>query len=187
MTDRTDQAVQNMIRNLEEMTGKSLDAWVAIVQESGADKVRARINYLKDEHGLTYGYANLVALTAKDRETAAETPPDPVDALFDGPKAGLRPVYDRILSAARAFGDDVIESPKRTYTSLRRNKQFAVLQPSTRTRMDVGLVLKGTPAAGRLEAAGSWNSMCTHRVRLEAPEEVDDELLQWLRDAYENA
>lgn len=71
--------------------------------------------------------------------------------------------------------------------SLRRSKQFGLIQPSTATRVDVGLNLKGTAPKGRLEASGSFNSMCTHRVRLEAAKDVDAELIGWLRKAYDNA
>jgi hypothetical protein len=71
--------------------------------------------------------------------------------------------------------------------SLRRKTQFATLHPSTKTRFDVGLKLKGVPPAGRLEAAGSWNAMVTHRVRLESADGVDKELVGWLRKAYEQA
>ena len=189
MEDKIQQALQNMIKNLEEMTGKSIDEWIAIAQNSGHENVRSRTNYLKSEHGLTHGYANRVALMAKDREQAAEIdkPFDPVEAVFAGSKAHLRPIYDRILAAARGFGDDFVEAPKRHYVSLRRNKQFAIIQPSTRTRVDVGLVLKEAPAAGRLETAGSWNSMCSHRVRLEKLDDVNDELLAWLKEAYDAA
>ena len=189
MTDKTDQAVQNMIQNLEEKYGKTLDEWIAVLEASGEEKVGARIKYLKTQHGFTHGYANLVALKAKDRaEKAADAgPEDPVDALYAGAKAHLRPIYDGILAAVQKFGDDVVESPKRSYVSLRRSKQFAIVQPSTRTRVDVGLVIKGRDPEDRLEPAGSWNSMCTHRVRLDSPEQVDEQLLGWLRDAYDSA
>ena len=69
----------------------------------------------------------------------------------------------------------------------RRSKQFGLVQPSTATRVDVGLNLKGTAPKGRLEASGSFNSMCTHRVRVETAKDVDAELLGWLRKAYDNA
>jgi len=71
--------------------------------------------------------------------------------------------------------------------SLRRSKQFGLIQPSTATRVDVGLNLKGVGAKGRLEASGSFNSMCTHRVRLENAKQVDAELPGWLRKACDNA
>ena len=78
-------------------------------------------------------------------------------------------------------------SPKKAYVSLRRATQFAILQPSTATRLDVGLKLKGTAPAGRLEAAGSWNGMVTHRVRLESAKDVDAQLIGWLKEAYSSA
>ena len=87
----------------------------------------------------------------------------------------------------KSFGSDVEFAPKKAYVSLRRSKQFGLIQPSTATRIDVGLVLKGVAPAGRLEASGSFNAMVTHRVRLAGPGEVDAELIAWLRQAYEGA
>ena len=61
------------------------------------------------------------------------------------------------------------------------------MQPSTATRLDVGLNLKGVAPAGRLEASGSFNAMCTHRVRVESAAAADKELIGWLKKAYEAA
>jgi hypothetical protein len=71
--------------------------------------------------------------------------------------------------------------------SLRRTKQFGLIQPATATRVDVGLVLKDVAPSGRLEASGSFNAMVTHRVRVGNVSEVDPELIAWLRQAYANA
>ena len=78
-------------------------------------------------------------------------------------------------------------APKKAYVSLRRNKQFGLIQPSTKTRLDVGLNLSDAAADGRLEQSGSFNSMVSHRVRLSQAGEVDEELIGWLRQAYEAA
>jgi hypothetical protein len=61
------------------------------------------------------------------------------------------------------------------------------VQPSTASRLDLGLNLKGVDPAGRLEAAGSFNAMCSHRVRMESPDDVDAEVMEWVRAAYERA
>ena len=71
--------------------------------------------------------------------------------------------------------------------SLRRSKQFGLVQASTATRIDVGLCLKDVPATERLERAGSFNAMVSHRVRIESVKAVDAELKAWLREAYERA
>ena len=69
---------------------------------------------------------------------------------------------------------------------MRRRKQFAILQPAS-TRVDVGLVLKDVPVSGRLEAGATFNAMFTHRVRVEAADDVDPQLEGWLHQAYDGA
>ena len=96
----------------------------------------------------------------------------------------MRPVYDRLVEVAVTLGADVEVAPKKTCVSLRRTKQFAVLTPSTRTRLDLGLVLKGVQPEGRLLA---MSGMCTHKIALASVDEVDDEVLRWLREAYERS
>ena len=114
-------------------------------------------------------------------------PPDPADALYAGAKAGLRPLHDALLSEIRALGGFDI-APKKGYLSLRRRKQFAMVQPSTTSRIDLGLILPpampATPATGRLEPAAKFNPLFTHRVRITAASDIDDELRGWLATAY---
>ena len=178
----------SMIAGLPEKTGKSLPQWLELLRASGLSKHKEIVTLLKTQHGVTHGFANMIALQAlqSDSHTASDTDAL-VDAQYAGEKAKLRPIYDAVLGAVKKFGKDVEASPKKAYVSLRRGKQFALVQPSTATRVDVGLILKGTEPAGRLEASGSFNAMFTHRVRLATPKDVDRELLAWLKAAYENA
>ena len=60
-----------------------------------------------------------------------------------------------------------------------------MIQPSTATRVDLGLILKGVEPQGRLEVSGSFNAMFTHRIKLGRLDDVDDEVVGWLRRAYE--
>ena len=112
---------------------------------------------------------------------------DLVEAQYSGQKAALRPIYTLLIEKVRGFGGDVEISPKKDYVSLRRRKQFAIFQPSSATRLDVGINLKGEPPTDRLEPSGSFNAMVTHRVRLSKIEDVDKQLLGWLRKAYDAA
>ena len=186
MTDKVEAAAQKMIENLEKNTGKSLDEWVAIARASGLEKHGEIVKFLKTEHGFTHGFANLVA--AYTRETAAtlQSDDDLVAKQYDG-KESLRPIYDALIAAINQFGDDVQIAPKNSYVSLRRNKQFGLIQPSTKTRVDVGINLEGDVIGGRLEKSGSFNSMVSHRVRITSLDEVNDTLIGWLRQAYEQA
>lgn len=180
-----DAAVETMVRKLEEQTGKSFDEWLAIARASKLTKAREILNFLKDEHGLTYGYANLIALKSLGSDAGSSNYDDLIAAQYSGAKAELKPIYDTLIDEVKKFGADVEIAPKKGYVSLRRKKQFAIFQPSTATRFDVGINLKGAPATARLEASGSFNSMVSHRVRLGSEKDIDKELIGWLRKAYD--
>lgn len=177
-------AVATMTANLQENTGKSLGEWAALARATGIGKHGALVTMLKSEHGIGHGYANLIATEALK---AADAPEGDglVSAQYAGAKSALRPIYDALIAAIGKFGDDVELAPKKAYVSLRRHKQFALIQPSTPTRVDVGLNLKGIAPTERLEASGTFNTMVSHRVRLGTLVEVDAELLGWLRSAYD--
>lgn len=178
----------SMIANLKEKTGKSLDAWVKIARASKRPKHGELTAFLKSDHGLSHGYANLIAhKTLKSDAGSAASGDALVNAQYAGPKAELRPIYNKLATAIRKFGSDVEFAPKNAYVSVRRSKQFAIIQPSTKTRVDVGINLKGTPPGSRLEASGSFNAMVSHRVRVSSPGEVDAELIGWLKQAYASA
>lgn len=180
-----DDAVATMRRNLADKTGKSFAAWVKIARSLGADKHSDIVAYLKLEGPMGHGYANAVALAARSREEIADV--SPLDTLYAGDKAALRPIYDAIAATVAAFGKDVEFAPKKTYVSLRRAKQFALVQPSTATRVDLGINLKGVELTGKLEASRTWNGMVSHRVRLGSLKDVDKEVKAWLKTAYEQA
>ena len=188
MAQSPEQMANTMLANLPAKTGKTLEEWLAIVKTSGASRHRDIMKFLKGDHGLTHGFANLIALKALKSDAGSAAPGvDLVAAQYTGPKAGLRPIYDALAALAASLGKDVEIAPKRAYVSLRRSKQFGLIQPSTRTRVDLGLNLPGIPTTGRLEASGSFNAMVSHRVRIERFEEVDDAVRRWLLRAYELA
>lgn len=168
-------------------TGKGLDHWVGIARSAGISGHMALVAHLKQAHGLGHGHANSIVHAANASAAISMDGGDLLEAMFAGPKAALRPIYDAIKSIADGFGADVEYAPKKGYVSLRRSKQFAIAQPSTATRFDLGLNLKGVEPAGRLEAAGSWNAMCSHRVRIADAAEIDAELANWLKQAYDRA
>lgn len=186
MAKSPEEQAQSMIDNLKANTGKTLAGWLKVVKAAKHEKHGAIVKHLKTEHGMTHGYANLVAHKA----LAGDTPTSGVDLIatqYAGAKENLRPIYDKVISIVSKFGKDVEISPKKSYVSLRRNKQFSIVQPTTRTRVDLGLNLKGTEPGDRLEKSGSFNAMVSHRVRLETPKDVDTEIRTWLRKAYDNA
>ncbi len=180
-----------MIANLKEKTGKTLAQWLKVCKTCKEEKHGQIVKFLKSEYGVTHGFANLIAhehLSGGATKAATQSAGGNdalVEAQYSKGKEDLRPIYDAVIAAVKKFGGDVEISPKKAYVSLRRNKQFAIIQPSTKTRVDIGINLKGEPTTDRLEASGSFNSMVSHRVRVSEKKEINAELKKWLKKAYE--
>jgi len=171
------------IAGMEAKTGKPLAHWVKIVQSSGLEKHGEQVRFLKEKHGFGHGHANMVCQAAKGRFEADEG--DMLAGQYEG-KEALRPIYDVLEAYAKGLGGDVEIAPKKTSVAFRRSKNFAVITPATKSRIDLGINLKGEPGKGRLieEKPGK---MCTHLVKLEAVGDVDADVKAWLRAAYERA
>ncbi len=177
---------EKMVKNLEEKTGKSIAEWIAIAKASGETKHMAIIKYLKTEHALTHGYANLIVHYAKQSHAGASEDDDLITSQYSG-KESLKPIFDQLMMEIKAFGDDLEIAPKKAYVSLRRKKQFALIQPSTKTRVDLGIKLQDVEPKGTLESAGKWNTMVSHRVRLSSTDDIRPEVIDWLKMAYDAA
>lgn len=173
-----------MLENLPDKTGKTLAAWFKALDKKSLGKHGEIVKWLKTENGVTHGFANLIAQQYRS-QTSGDT--DLVGAQYAGAKEGLRPIYDTVLRTVQRFGDDVEVAPKKTYVSLRRSKQFALIQASTRDRIDIGISLGDAKPSGRLEKSGSFNAMVSHRVRLHEKSDVDKDVRQWLKRAYDLA
>jgi hypothetical protein len=202
-----EEGIATQIRNIEARYGKTMAQWSAIVAASGLTRHQDVVALLKTEHGLPHGAAHRVSLTVRQQpgpgptagpgqapgpgQAAGQpTDTDPVGALYTGRKSALRPLHEALMTAVRALGDDVEVAPKKGYLSLRRGRQFAMIQPSGAGRIDVGLILPATPETQpgpRLESAAWFNALFTHRVRVPAGADIDPELTAWLRLAYQHA
>ncbi len=188
-----DEGLEAQIRNIEQRYGKPLSEWVALVKESGLTKHTDMVAMLKSQYGMSHGSAHRVALKAREADAASivkaaeASGRDPVAELYSGKKASLKPLHDALMAVITTFGDDIELAPKKGYLSLRRKKQFAMIQPTTATRIDIGLILKDVPTTERLESAASFNALFTHRVRVNTIDDVDAQVIAWLKQAYDLA
>ena len=92
-----------------------------------------------------------------------------------------------MIEEIKKFGNDIEIAPKNAYVSLRRKKQFAILQPATKSRFEVQLILKGQKPQGILESISTPNAMCTHKINIDEKSKVSKEILGWLKAAYDKA
>lgn len=186
--------VQNWVATLKEKTGRSLDEWLELVRTEGPADEKGRRGWLKTKHNLGTNTAWWIAARADGKDTWDDNPEAYlkqaeiyVEEMFDGPKAGLRPVYDKLLRLGLALGKDVKACPCKTIVPLYRNHVFAQIKPTTRTRIDLGLSLRGVEPAGRLLSTGgeAKGDRITHRIAVSSAADVDAFLERWLRAAYE--
>ncbi|WP_316765351.1 DUF4287 domain-containing protein [Pedobacter frigiditerrae] len=181
-----DKATQTMIDNLAKNTGQTLEQWIVIVTKENFVKHGEIIKFLKEAHGLTHGFANLIAHKAKGSDAGStENPEELITKQYQG-KENLKPFYDKLMGDISKFGEDIEISPKNSYVSLRRKKQFATLNPATKTRFEIGINLKGQEPSGILEAEKP-NGMCSHKINLTDISEINEEVMGWVKIAYKNA
>jgi len=175
-----DKALQTMIGNMPDKTGKSLEEWMGILKEKSFAKHSEAVNFLKSEHGVTHGFANTIVTLSKREDTPEE---DLVSAQYKG-KEALFPIYEKLISFIKTLGQDITITPKKGSVSLIRKRQFVLIKPATKTRIDLGFKLKDKPTTARLENSGPFGTMCTHRVQLSDLSDIDKELQEWITEAY---
>jgi predicted transport protein len=177
-----------MIEQLPEKTGRAFPEWLRLIRAGKFARHGEIMKFLKEKHGVTHGYANQIALEAlRPADGPARGSDELITAQYAGKKAALKPIYERLATLLRRMGKDVEFAPKKAYVSVRRARQFAIIQPSTATRLDVGINLAGHARTARLESSGSFNAMVSHRVRISHVDQIDSELEAWLRKAYDDA
>jgi len=114
----------------------------------------------------------------------AAQPPDADQLITDqyADRPQLRPVLDAVLAVLPALGPVTIQARKTFVSLVSPRRTFAVVQATTKTRVDLGLRLDGVEPGGRLQAARDIGA-ATVRITLSGPEEFDDEAVGWLRRA----
>jgi len=182
-----DKAEKTMIENLYKNTGRTLDQWVNLVRKEKFEKHGDILKFLKGNHSFTHGFANLVAHKARSSDAGSvEDKQLLIDSQYKG-KEHFKSLYQKLITEITKFGNDVEIAPKKTYVSLRRKKQFAILNPATKTRFEVGLNLKGEKGKRKLEEVKSANAMCSHVIKINPEERIDQEILSWIKKSYEQA
>jgi len=108
-----------------------------------------------------------------------------LDEIYSAAKAHMRPIHEKLMKEINKFGEFEI-APKKGYVSLRRKKQFAMIGPAGKGRIELGLNMKDMKPTSRLTALPP-GGMCQYTVDVTSPAEVDKELIGWIRKAFDSA
>lgn len=175
-----DNPLKKMISNMPEKTGKSLEEWKKILKKQSFEKHSQGVNFLKTTYQVTHGFANTIVTLSK-KEPSTEN--DLVAIQYEG-KEQLVPIYDKLLIFVKSLGKDITITPKKGSVSIIRKRQFLLIKPATKTRIDLGFKLKDKATTERLEDSGPFGTMCTHRVQITSLDQLNDELKSWIQEAY---
>jgi hypothetical protein len=188
--------VRNAIAGLKGKTGRSLEEWIACVNKSGPKTTEQRRAWLKSKHGLGTNYAWWIAERslgkgAEDGDPKAylRAAAEYVENMYAGKKSNLKPIHDALIELGMSMGDDVKVCPCSTVVPLYRNHVIAQVKPTTLTRIDFGLCLKGARAkipARIIDTGGlKKGDRITHRFEIASVGDIDSEVKKWLRVAYD--
>jgi predicted transport protein len=178
---------QAYLDTIQAKTGKTPADFRKLAAKKGLTQYGEIMAWLKADYGLGHGHANVIAQLIVHHDEPKVTPDDRIAKQFAGDKEKWRKPYDALLAKLNKFGPDVTVAPTDTYISLLRgSKKFGIVQ-ITAERMDIGIKLKSVAPTDRFEAAGKWNAMVTHRVRITDPKQIDKDVIAWLKQAYEAA
>lgn len=178
-----DPALQTMIDNMPEKTGKSLAEWKKLLKAKNFAKHGEAVKFLKTEHQVTHGFANTIVTLSKEEEDSSD---DLVSSQYEG-KEVLFPIYQDLIKFVNSLGKDVTITPKKGSVSVIRKRQFVLIKPATKTRIDLGLKIKDQSPEGILESSGPFGTMCTHRIQLNESAKIDAEIKNWIKIAYEQS
>ena len=183
-----DKALETQIKNIQTRTGKTLDQLYGFILKSGLTKHGEIRDMLKNDLKMGHGDANALVHVYLKGSGGGDKPAssdDVLNQIYTGPKASLRPIHDKLMESINKLGEFEV-APKKAYISLRRKKQFAMIGPATNTRVEVGLNMKGVKPTERLTEL-PVGQMCQYKVKLSEAKEVDKELIDWIRQAYDSA
>lgn len=186
--------VEKWKNELPQKTGRSLEEWITLVKKAGPPTEKERREWLKKQHKLGTNSAWWIAERAEGKgmeedspEAYLEAAEKWVDAMFSGPRAVLRPIYEQLLQVALSIGKDVKACPGKTIVALYRNHVFAQIKASTNTRIDLGLALGNVKTPKRLIDTGGYEKKdrITRRIEVKSKADLDGDLKGWLKKAYE--
>ena len=188
--------VQKWMAELNQNTGRSMMEWMALIKKDGPQDEKGQREWLKTKYNVAANNAWWLAERAAgkggehdDPESYLRNAVRHVEEQYAGPKEKLRPIYDELLKLGKTMGGDVKACPCKTIVPLYRKHVFAQIKPTTNTRVDLGLALakyKGKLPKRLIDTGGlAKKDRITHRMELKAVEEIDGDLQQWLKTAYD--
>ena len=171
------------VRVLEKQTGEGVDVWNRRILKQNLRDERSLRAWLTKQRVTGYAQSLLVMERFGYPDFILATADELIEQQY-ADRPNLRPIYDAIVSAATRCGDIVVQARKTFVSLVTPRRTFARVQPTTKSRVDLGLRLEKPRPRGRLQPSKIHETMPL-QVSLTAVGEVDSHVLEWLQQAYD--
>lgn len=180
---------ERFIHRIEQSTSTTFKNITRLVEDSKLFKHSEIRTFISEKLGLTYGDANTLThyVLKSDGQSLAEGKSfdQILDEIYSDKKSELLPIHHKIMSLVESFGSfEVI--PKKGYLSLKQKRQFMMIGPKSNTRIEIGINLKDLLENDRFIPQPK-GSMCQYIVKISNIDDVNNELIDILRLAYEQS
>jgi hypothetical protein len=185
LTERQQKWFASVQASLERDTGKTIDEWVAIARSCPHDKPRARVDWLREHHGLGVNRCAHVLSVAFPSDMGWDEPDALRAALWKDPQSEA--ILRALEKAALALPGTVC-GQRKAFTAFSRKVQMAAARPVKGGHAMVGFAV--TPDADpRLKSRGneSWGDRLKGQMLLTSPGDVDASVVALLRQAWERS
>ncbi len=176
---RTKKWGETLTANFLRESGKTMEQWGEIVRSAPSKEPRQISSWLRKEYGLGINHIGLL-LSSVFGSAWEEDPEGLVQQLFSRHREQL-PVYEAVVWAGLALGEDVACSARKTMVTLVRNKQFCAMKPTPRG-LAVGFACQDL-SLSPMRNLGS--ERIVGALTLNVPADVNDHVKTLLKRAYD--
>ncbi len=170
---------------LERETGKTLAEWVAIARACPETGERARLKWMKDNHGLLQNRATHVLAETFGSKMSWRDPAALIDALWTDRSS--RAIFEVVDERVRTL-PGAIQTARKGYTAWAREFQFAAMRPIKGGGAMLGLaVAPSEDPALEAQRNESWSERLRSRLVIPSPAAVSPGLSALLKAAWENS
>lgn len=109
-----------------------------------------------------------------------------INEQYSGNNKLIRPLFDELIRNVKQFGKDIDISPGENEVSLLFNNQFAEIRPTAESKIEILMKMPDVEYTERLIPTSQNDAnKYSHMVSISRSEDIDYELYNWLKSAYE--
>lgn len=177
-------SIHELVVAVKKQTGKSPEEFSVLAKAQNFATHNVIVDWLKSEFELSHGHATSITHLILETHPDKATDPKALTARFKGREAdwiaGCRELFVKI----KHFGPDVLIDLDADPIILMRGSAVFGLINVTAGKLEIGIQLPEAPFDSVFTEALDWDGIVSHKVTIVVQQQINDELIGWLRQAY---